>query len=109
MVESELTHRASPLIARYRQLAAKATDIKEQMDEIRGIVAGIVDTDGEYKDETGFARFASRKESVKYNGANLDKLVNAWLASTDPIFAQCGKLLAQERSVTPGQRYITIK
>lgn len=109
MTEDELTHNASPLIAKYRQLKAKADDLKEQMDGIREGIGGIVAEEGNYKDDVGCAEFRESKERVSYPSAAVEKCAQAWASSDDPILAQCGQLLLAERRTTPAKRTLYIK
>ena len=109
MTENELTHNASPLIARYRKIKAQSDDLQAQISELRESIAKIVEAEGDYQDDVGYAKFRSRKESPSYSSKAVEKLAQVWAKSDDPVLAQCGQLLLAERSVTPAKTYIAIK
>jgi hypothetical protein len=65
MTDDELNHRASPLIARYRQLKRKSLDLKEQLDELESMIEGVIVSDGNYRDDQGYARIMKGKVQIK--------------------------------------------
>jgi hypothetical protein len=109
MTEDELTHNASPLIARYRKIKTEVDDRQTQLGELRESISRIILEEGDYQDDVGYAKFRSRKESPSYSSKAVEKLAQVWAKSDDPVLAQCGQLLLAERSVTPAKTYITIK
>lgn len=109
MDQVELTHRAAPLVARYRSDKAKITDLQEQLDELKASIGGIVEADGKYKDELGYAEFREIGESITYPGREVDQLAQVWAESDDPVQATCGKLLLKKRKVNPSRTTLYVK
>lgn len=109
MDQVELTHRAAPLVARYRSDKAKIADLQALLDGLRESIRSVVEADGNYKDALGYAEFRNIGESVSYPGKDVDDLAQVWAKSDDPVQATCGKLLLKKRSVTPSKKTLYIK
>lgn len=109
MTENELTHRASPLVAKHREIKAKMDNLQSQLDEVRDTIGKIITEEGGYKDDLGYAEFRTRRGYPSYSSKAVEKYAQVWASSDDPTLAQCGQLLLAERSVTPDKISLYIK
>lgn len=109
MTNDELNHRASPLIAHYRQLKGKSNDLNEQLDELRVEIAKIITADGNYKDDQGFATINEVDARPTFPNVEVERQALLWAASPDPATKLCGNTLLSFRTETPARKQLRIK
>lgn len=106
---NEKLTRVSPLIVRYRGIKAKIVELDGQRNELRDVIAGVVNEDGAYRDDEGYAEFRDKGASVSFDSKTVNDLAEVWAESDDPVLASCGKSLIKARRERPPSRSIYIK
>lgn len=97
------------LVAQYRKLKVQKDAIDQQMSKVKAKLELIVEAVGKWADDEGYARMVERKPSVSYDGKSVDKLMQAWCKSDNPMMKSCGEMLKAHRKESPGSRYLQIK
>ena len=99
-----------PLLESYRKLKKENAIIQDKMDEYKRQILSLVEViGGEFKDDQGSARMMTRKASVAYKSADVDKLVQSWLKSRESLIRTCGEMLEVHRSERKETTYLQIK
>ena len=97
------------LVSQYRKLKAQADAIKSKMDDVKAKLVPIVEAEGKWQDDKGYARIVERKASVSYNNGAVESLANAWCKSEDPVMRSCGEMLQGHRREKPGSTYLQVR
>ena len=97
------------LVSRYRKLKAQRDVIDAQMSKVKAELEPIVEAEGKYKDDDGYAQMVTRKASVSYSNSAVEDLAQAWRISDDPIMKSCGQMLWRCREEKPGSTYLQVK
>ena len=100
----------SMLVARYRRLKAQADADKREMSDLKAEIEPLVTAaGGKWKDEDGYARFATYKPSVSFETRAVNALVEAWCESDDPVMKSCGVMLKAYRKQRDGYTSFQIR
>ncbi len=98
------------LIGRHRKLKAQSDALDKQLKAIKAELRPIVEaTGGKWTDDAGYARMITRKDSVNFSSADVNRLAQTWSESTDPIMQACGKMLLDLRKEKAGYSYLQVK
>ena len=97
------------LVAQYRKLKAQADYLNAQMNSIKLELVPIVEAEGKWTDDKGYARITERKPSVSYSNSAVESLAQAWCNSDDPVMKSCGEMLKAHRKESPGYTYLQVK
>ena len=97
------------LMAVFRKLKAQKDAIDQQMSKVKADIVPIVEAEGKYKDDDGYAQMVTRKASVSYSNSAVEDLAQAWRISDDPIMKSCGQMLWRCREEKPGSTYLQVK
>ena len=106
----EANEKIAELMIPYRKLKADAAVIQEDMDQIKSQIEPLVETiGGKWQDDRGYAKQNTRKASVSYKSADVDKLVQSWLISQESHIRTCGEMMQAHRTTRKGTTYLQIK
>lgn len=98
------------LVNRHRKLKWRQSALDAQIDDIRGKIRAAVEATGEkWTDRDGYAKMVTKKESVSFSNADVNRLAITWSESTDPIMQACGKMLLDLRKEKAGYSYLQVK
>ena len=97
------------LVSRYRKLKAQRDAIDAQMSKVKAELEPIVEAEGKWQDNDGYARIVERNPSVSYSGSAVEALADAWCKSEDAVMRSCGEMLKQHRKESPGSTYLQVK
>jgi heme oxygenase len=85
----------------YRKLKAQKDDLEKQMDDLKPEIAALVEANGKWTDEDGYARIVKRKPSVAFDAKALEALYQS--------VAYAKTILEPHRKVNAGYTYLQIK
>jgi len=97
------------LLAAYRSLKVQAAVLENEMKAIRDRVYPIVERDGKWQDDLGYAKLIERQPQVVFDYGQVENLMKAWLDSDDSIMASCGRMLSNAQGVKAGYVYLQLK
>lgn len=99
------------LVARHRKLKERGNALDMQIDDIRGKIRAAVEATDRRKwtDRDGYAKMVTKKASVTFSNADVNRLAQTWSESTDPIMQACGKMLLDLRKEKAGYSYLQVK
>jgi hypothetical protein len=96
------------LVEDYRTFKDTADELQQTMLNIKDKLEPLLEKHGKYEDEAGYAMIVERGPSVSYKGADVDKLVQAWLKSEDPVLNGAGLMLEPHRKEKEGYSYVRV-
>ncbi len=97
------------LVGRYRELKEQEIALKSTMDTLRATIQTLVEAEGDWQDDIGYARLTHRGISMSFDGKAVSNLMSAWLTSDDAIMQSCGKMLQANQKVTEASTYLSVK
>jgi len=98
------------LIARYRKLKAQRDVVDGKMAVIKAELKPAVEANSDkWTDDQGYARMITRKDSVSYPSADVDRLAETWAKSNTPAVQDCGNMLLVLRKQKAGYTYLQVK
>ena len=104
-----MSNSVSELVARHRKLKVQKDDLDYQMKLIRAELEPLVEANGKWTDDLGYAKIVTRQASVSFSNADVNRLAKTWAESEDPIVQICGKMLLDLRKETAGRKYLQVK
>lgn len=97
------------LVGRYRELKEQEAALADTMKSIKAAIQTLVEDEGNWQDDAGYARLTHRGVSMSFDGKAVSNLMNAWLTSDDAIMQSCGKMLQANQRATEASTYLSVK
>ena len=85
-------------------------DIAERgMDALKPLLLAHVNKHGDWEEDGESVKLYTPGPRISYSSPEVENLVQAWLASDDPIMKSCGHMLWTHRQEKPGTPYVRVK
>lgn len=101
MMNADTWREIMPKILAYRKLKGQADALKEQMDALRAELALLVEANGKWEDDQGYAKMVTRNPSVTFDTKALEALFQSVEAAR--------QMLEPHRKIKPGYTYVQIR
>lgn len=97
------------LVFEYRQYRVSVDSLQEDMKAVKNELMPLLEEHGKWDDMDGYAMIVETDPRVSYKSKEVDKLVQAWMQSDDPMLRSAAQMLVQHRSERDGSRYVRVK